>query len=300
MFMPMKIEEAVDLYLDWLKYGRGKSENTTANYAVDLCQFSDYLASQGVEDVEAISSGHVRAFLRDVVGFGYARTSAARKLSAIKGWTAFLKERGLIASDVAARLKGPRIPKRLPRALPYDDVLKLIEEGPRGDSALRDRAVLELLYGCGLRIAEAAVLRWEQVDLEERWIRVVGKGDKERIVPMGRYAVKALREWRAQGNVSNIYVFPGEKGGPITVRTLRRIVVRCARNVGLSGVTPHALRHSFATHMLERGANLRVLQELLGHESLMTTQRYLKVTAEHLKQSYIKAHPRAVFGGEDV
>lgn len=117
---------------------------------------------------------------------------------------------------------------------------------------------------------------------------------------MGRYAVKALKDWKDSGESSDTYVFPGEKGGFITVRTLRRIVARCAKNAGLSGVTPHALRHSFATHMLERGANLRVLQELLGHESLMTTQRYLKVTAEQLKKSYIKAHPRAVFGGEDV
>jgi len=298
--MSMKVEEAVDLYLNWLKYGCGKSENTTINYAVDLCQFVDYLMSQGINDVGAIESTHVRAFLRDVVGFGYARTSAARKLSAIKGLTSFLKKRGLVESDVAARLKGPRLPKRLPRALPYEDVVKLIEKGPRGDKTLRDKAVLELLYGCGLRIAEASALKWEQVDLKERWIRVVGKGDKERIVPMGRYAVKALKDWKDSGESSDTYVFPGEKGGFIAVRTLRRIVTRCAKNAGLSGVTPHALRHSFATHMLERGANLRVLQELLGHESLMTTQRYLKVTAEQLKKSYIKAHPRAVFGGEDV
>jgi integrase/recombinase XerC len=181
----------------------------------------------------------------------------------------------------------------------FEDVDRLIEEGPRGSNETRDRAVLELLYGCGLRVAEAAGLEWDQVDLSERWIRVRGKGNKERMVPVGRCAVEALREWRKTLDSGERFVFPGENSGPVAVRTLHRIVARAAKRVGLTEVTPHVLRHSFATHMLERGASLRVLQELLGHESLVTTQRYLKVTVEQLKKSYLEAHPRAVNGGKE-
>ncbi|MFP4481731.1 MAG: tyrosine recombinase XerC [Thermovirgaceae bacterium] len=294
------IASSVDAYLEHLKYSRGTSDHTVVNYAVDLAQFSDYLEALEIRHPGAVRHTHVRSFLREVVGFGYARSSAARKLSSIKGWTSYLRERGEISSDPASGVRGPRLPRKLPRAITADEVNRLIEEGPQGSNKVRDRAVLELLYGCGLRVAEAAVLEWEQTDLEERWLRVRGKGNKERMVPMGRCAVDALKDWGKTLASGERFVFPGEDAGPVTVRTLHRIVARAARNAGLAEVTPHVLRHSFATHMLERGASLRVLQDLLGHESLVTTQRYLKVTAEQLKKSYIQAHPRALNGGDDI
>ncbi|MGC9490625.1 MAG: tyrosine-type recombinase/integrase [Thermovirgaceae bacterium] len=293
------IASSVDAYLEQLKYSRGASDHTVVNYAVDLAQFCEYLETLEIRHPGDIMHTHVRSFLREVVGFGYARTSAARKLSSIKGWLSYLKERGEIDSDPAAGVRGPRLPGKLPRAMTSEEVNRLIEEGPSGRNKTRDRAVLELLYGCGLRVGEVAGLEWDQVDLDERWIRVRGKGNKERMVPVGRCAVEALRDWRQTLDLGERFVFPGENSGPVAVRTLHRIVARAARRAGLTEVTPHVLRHSFATHMLERGASLRVLQELLGHESLVTTQRYLKVTVEQLKKSYLEAHPRAANGGNE-
>ena len=195
-------------------------------------------------------------------------------------------------SDPTKGVRGPKEPKRLPRALAYEDIKLLLEEGPRGEFEIRDRAVLELLYGCGLRVAELVALDWEDVDIKERWLRVRGKGEKERLVPMGRFAQKALTEWQAVLGKKGGPLFPGEGCERIAVRTVRRIVSRAAKRVGLVGVSPHVLRHSFATHMLEGGASLRVLQELLGHQSLVTTQRYLKISYEQLKKGYVSAHPR--------
>ncbi len=292
------VSASIDLFLEEMGSGRGSSSHTTLNYAVDLSQFADYLEGLGIGDPVGVEPSHVRGFIRDVVGFGYARSSAARKLSAIKSWFGFLQERGMITSNPAAGIRGPRLPGRLPRAISREDVEVLIEKGPAGREACRDKAAMELMYGSGLRVAETAALRWEEVDLEERWVRVMGKGEKERLVPMGRFAVKALREWKASCPDPSGPVFPGSRGGHITVRTLHRAVLKAASAAGLTGVTPHVLRHSFATHMLEGGANLRVLQELLGHESLVTTQKYLKVTIEQLRKSYTMAHPRAGSGDE--
>lgn len=293
------LSTAIDLFLQDMRSGLGRSGNTTVNYAVDLSQFADYLQGLGVETPGGIETTHIRGFLRDVVGFGYARSSAARKLSAIKSWLRFLQDRGEIARNPAGGVRGPKLPSRLPRAISREEVELLLERGPDGEEASRDLAVMELMYGSGLRIAETAGLMWENVDLAERWIRVLGKGGKERLVPMGRYAVRALEAWRSVSGHRTGFVFPGADGGAITVRTLHRVVRRAAARVGLSGVTPHVLRHSFATHMLEGGANLRVLQELLGHESLVTTQKYLKITAEQLRRSYTLAHPRAGNGDEN-
>jgi integrase/recombinase XerC len=293
------ISSSIDMYLKDLRSGMGRSGNTAVNYAVDLSQFADYLQLLGVTSPGSIESSHVRGFLRDVVGFGYARSSAARKLSALKSWLKFLQERGEIQKNPASGVRGPKLPSRLPRAISREEVELLLEKGPEGDDAPRDLAVMELMYGSGLRIAETAGLKWDDVDLPERWIRVLGKGEKERMVPMGRFAVHALEAWRGISGGSSPFVFPGSRGGAVTVRTLHRVVRRAAAKAGLSAVTPHVLRHSFATHMLEGGAGLRVLQELLGHESLLTTQKYLKITAEHLRRSYISAHPRAGNGDED-
>lgn len=298
--MEEKISYLVDLYIDHLRFERGASDHTSINYSVDLAQFVEFLEMQGVTDLAQVDGRMIRSWLREMMAFGYARTTAARKLSSVRSWFAFLFQRGVLSSDPAKVVKGPKQPSRLPRALSSQDAARLVEAGGEGENPLRDRAVLELLYGCGLRIAELAALRWADLELEERMIRVRGKGDKERIVPFGTFALGALEDWRKSLSGDEDYVFPGQKGGAITVRTINRIVTRAALRAGVAGVTPHVLRHSFATHMLEGGASLKVLQELLGHESLLTTQRYIAVGAEHLRKSYELAHPRAKGEGENV
>lgn len=298
--MTETLTSSVDGFMEHLRYGMSCSEHTVVNYSVDLVQFLDYLEQQNVSDPVNLETGHVRGFLRAIVGYGFARSSAARKLSAIRSWCAYMCREGLIPEDPTLGVKGPRFPHRLPRAISYVEVELLLGEGPVGETAVRDSAIMEVLYGCGLRVAELVALDLSDIDLEERWVRVAGKGKKERVVPMGRVAVTALDSWKIRRGepFSEGPLFPGSRGGRITVRTIHRIVTGAAARVGLAEVTPHVLRHSFATHMLERGASLRVLQELLGHESLETTQKYLKVTADQLKKSYLAAHPRA--GREDL
>jgi integrase/recombinase XerC len=298
--MAEKFSPLVDAYLQDLRHGRRLSEHTVTNYAIDLAQFVEFLTAQGLNSPEEVKTGHVRAFLREMIAYGYAKASAARKLSAVKSWMAYLKEEGVLSEDPARRVQAPKLPVRLPRALGREDVRNLLENGPRGKAQARDRAALELLYGSGLRVAELVSLDWEDLDLQERWVRVTGKGDKERLVPLGRFALAAFEAWALECPLRKGPLFPGAGGGRMTVRTVTRIVDRASRRCGLSGVTPHVLRHSFATHLLEGGANLRVLQELLGHESLLTTQRYLKISADHLQRMVREAHPRGGEGEEDV
>ena len=190
------------------------------------------------------------------------------------------------------------MPSSLPRALSYQQIEKLLAEGPdsRSEFFRRDSLVLELLYDTGMRISELAGLNWEDIELEVRTIRVMGKGDKQRIVPIGLPLQKMLEEWRDITQVSHDgpLFLPGKEGGErLTVRTIDRIVKKAARRAGLFSVTPHVLRHSCATHMLENGAPLRIVQELLGHDSIASTQRYLTITTDQVKKSYLKAHPRA-------
>ena len=299
--MPEQLSASVDCFLDTLRFARNASEHTVANYSIDLAQFVEYVTARGASSVQDVDSRMIRSFLRDLVGYGYAKTSAARKLSTIRSFCSFLVERRELPVDPSASVRGPRLPGRLPRALSREDAKRLVESIPDDAHAARDAAVLELLYGCGLRIAEAVGLTWDAVDLPERWLRVLGKGDKERMVPMGRYAVGALERWKLEIGASreisgDLPVFPGKGTSPMTVRTVARIVDRAALKAGVPGVTPHVLRHSYATHMLEGGASIRVLQELLGHESIVTTQRYVTVTADRLRESYIRAHPRAKEG----
>lgn len=291
--MREKISLSIDVFLDHLRFEKESSSHTVTNYSVDLAQFADYLEHQGIDDPAEVEPKMIRSWLREMVGYGYAKTSAARKLSSVRSWFAFLMERKMISGDPAKGVQGPKLPFRLPRALSREDAERLVTAPCDGDDAVRDRAILELLYGCGLRIAELAALRRSQIDIDERMIRVFGKGNKERIVPFGMCALKALREWDAVSPKGEEFLFPGRNGGAIAVRTVHRVVLRAAAKAGVRGVTPHVLRHSFATHLLEGGASLRVLQELLGHESLLTTQHYLAVSAEHLRKSYIMAHPRA-------
>lgn len=285
----------IDQFLAFIG-SRGRSKNTVTNYRVDLEQFREYLLRQGISDVSEIDTQSVRVYLSNIIGFGIAKSSAARKLSAVRGFIRWLSSREILDYGVAAGLKGPKLPSSLPRALSYEETEKLLTEGPElGKHYQRDRLVLELLYGSGLRVSELIDLNWENIETDQRIIRVFGKGSKERLVPFGPSVKKLLEDWKVlskEGNKGPLFV--SEKGAErLTVRTVHRLVQRAALRVGIYGVSPHTLRHCFATHLLERGAPLRVVQELLGHESIAATQRYLSITAEQMKRSYIEHHPRA-------
>jgi len=233
-----------------------------------------------------------------MAGWGFSKPTVARKLSALRGFFSYLKDSGAVSHNPARLLKGPSTPRNIPRALSAEAVGVLFKMAESGEEPARDTVVLEVLYGCGLRISELAGLKWNDVDLEERWLTVLGKGAKERRVPFGTYAQKALA--RLAGAPSeNSFVLAGKNGKPLTVRTVHRIVVKLAERGGLGGVTPHVLRHSCATHLLERGASLKFIQEFLGHENMATTQIYLTVSASWMKESYMACHPRAHKTGDD-
>ncbi|MDR0648375.1 MAG: tyrosine-type recombinase/integrase [Synergistaceae bacterium] len=303
----MNISSCIDEFLLYMDSTLARADNTVTNYAVDLAQFADYAQTGGVDLPSSIDMGLLRGFIRELSGYGFSASSIARKLSAVKGFVKFLVERGIIDRDVSVGLRGPRLRQGIPRALAYEDMMKLLDGGVRASKKkLRDSLILELLYGSGLRVSEVTSLDWDDVDISERWLRISGKGSKERLVPFSHEARRCLLQWkdelagRGQWHDGASPLFPGEKASAsrMTERTVHRIVVSAARGVGIFGVTPHTLRHSFATHMLENGAPLRVIQELLGHESLATTQRYLTVTAEQMKKSYMESHPRS--GLEDA
>ena len=293
--MAENISENVDQFLAFME-SRGRSKNTVINYRVDLEQFREYLLRQDISDVSGIDSQSVRVYLSNIIGFGIAKSSAARKLSAVRGFIRWLSSREVLDYGVAAGLKGPKLPSSLPRALSFEETEKLLTEGPEnGKHYQRDRLILELLYGSGLRVSELIDLNWENIETDQRMIRVFGKGSKERLVPFGPGVKKLLEDWKLlskEGTKGPLFL--SEKGAErLTVRTVHRLVQRAALRVGIYGVSPHTLRHCFATHLLERGAPLRVVQELLGHESIAATQRYLSITAEQMKRSYMEYHPRA-------
>ena len=314
------------LILDFLAYielERGLSRNTLEAYRGDLLQFGVFLARRGVAPEQA-QHGDVAAFIAQLAtaegGVRPARraretpapsrpervpASAAtlgRKVACLRSFYRHLRREEIIEHDPTAELRGPRKTQRLPRVLSREEVARLLNE-PRGSEprSLRDRALLELLYACGLRVSEAIGLRLADVDLQEAMLRARGKGSKERIVPVGSRAVAALRSYCARGRPALVgmraesSLFVNHRGNPLTRQGLYKIVQRHARAAGLADrMSPHTLRHSFATHLLAGGCDLRSLQEMLGHADLATTQLYTQLSAERLKEAYFSAHPRAL------
>ncbi|HEY7724213.1 MAG TPA: tyrosine recombinase XerC [Anaeromyxobacteraceae bacterium] len=288
-------------YLAHLRVERRASPHTLRAYAVDLGQYAAHLAEAGSAPAGA-TPALVRSFLARAAG-GAGPASLARKLSCVRAFHRFLVAEGLAAANPARQVASPRRPRRLPVVLPEAEVAALVE-APAGDAAaLRDRALLELLYASGLRVSEAVALDAGDVDLEEGLVRVLGKRRKERIVPVGRFAREALRRWLAEGRpalaarggaAAGAALFLSARGRRLGVREVARRLERWARQAGLARhVHPHVLRHSFATHLLGNGADLRGIQELLGHASLSTTQRYTQVEWRRLAAAYDLAHPRA-------
>jgi len=296
-----QIDFAVTSFLEHVK-NKSASGHTRVNYEVDMRQFAGYIKEQGIENLESADVPILRAYLRNMAGWGFAKPTIARKLSALRSFFSYLKDSGAISNNPARSLKGPATPRNIPKALSVEAVNVLFKMGESSEEPVRDTVVLEVLYGCGLRISELAGLKWNDVDLNERWLTVLGKGAKERRVPFGAYAQKALRalsskysDARSMNAPSDAgFVLAGKNGKSLTVRTVHRIITKLAERGGLAGVTPHVLRHSCATHLLERGASLKFIQEFLGHENMATTQIYLTVSASWMKESYLACHPRAL------
>jgi integrase/recombinase XerC len=289
----------VAAFLRYLDRERNASAHTIRAYAADLEQFQEHVAAETgrpprLEDVDHLM---IRAFLSRLHQGGLKKVSAARKLAALRTFFRYLCREGILERNPARALLSPRTERRIPTHLEEAEIATLIEVAGESDAALRARAILEVLYATGIRCAELVGLDQGDVDLHARTVRVLGKGNKERIVPFGQPALGALQRYlpaRLRAHPRSPAVFVNARGGRLTDRWVRRIVTDRVKAVALARrVSPHSLRHSFATHLLERGADLRSIQELLGHASLSTTQRYTHVNAKHILGIYKKTHPRA-------
>jgi len=295
------LDEAIDAYLDHLATERGLARKTVEAYARDLGVFARFAIGRGVRAAGRLGAGEVRAHLVALSERGLSPRSQARALAAIRGLLRFLAGRGELGADPTAHLRIRRPPERLPRALAQGEVGALLAEPAERDCrGLRDRALLELLYACGLRVSEAVSLRGAQLNLPAGFVTVQGKGGKERVVPLGRPARAALEAYfqherpRLLRGRSSPFVFLGPGGRPLTRQAVWKLVRRRALAAGLGRpVSPHTLRHTFATHLLTGGADLRIVQALLGHADVGTTQIYTHVEPARLREVHRRHHPRA-------
>ena len=312
---PGEVARAVRSYLDHLVVERGLADNTLKSYRRDLRRYAGWLAGRGVESLDDVREATVTAFLvalreGDVDHPPLSAGSAARTFVAVLGFHRFTGREGLAQVDPSAAVRPPAPAKRLPKALPLADIERILDAAgaPGTALALRDRALLELLYGTGARISEAVGLDLDDLDLgdpedtEGGTVLLRGKGSKERMVPVGRYAREAVEAYLVRGRpeLSSVghglpALFLNARGGRLSRQSAWTVLVKAAERAGVSAeVSPHTLRHSFATHLLDGGADVRVVQELLGHASVTTTQVYTLVTVDSLREVYATAHPRAL------
>ncbi|HEY0695490.1 MAG TPA: site-specific tyrosine recombinase XerD [Kribbella sp.] len=310
--MTGEISRAVSSYLDHLTVERGLAANTLASYRRDLRRYDGFLAGEGLTDLGAISEVAVSGFLMrlregDADHPPLSASSAGRTVVAVRGFHRFCLREGLAAVDPAAAIKPPAPPQRLPKALSVDEVTRILKAaaGAEAEPAVlttRDAALLEFLYGTGARISEAVGLDVDEVDLETGTVLLRGKGSKERVVPVGSYAREALSAYQVRGRPDLVRrgrgtpaLFLNARGGRLSRQSAWTVLRRAAQRAGIAKeISPHTLRHSFATHLLDGGADVRVVQELLGHASVTTTQVYTLVTVDKLREVYATAHPRAL------
>lgn len=300
--------EHVTRYLDHLTVERGAAPNTVNSYRRDLARYEQFLNARGIDGLDEVATDDVREFLVELrrgdpdAGLSpLADSSIARTLVAVRGFHKFATAEGIVTTDVAHAVRPPRPARRLPKSLPVDDVLAILESAGADDQprGLRDRALLELLYSCGARISEATSLDVDDIDTDARAVRLRGKGGKERVVPVGGPAVEALEAYLVRGRPTLVRrsepaLFLNVRGGRLSRQSAWQVLVDAAQRAGLdTAVSPHTLRHSFATHLLDGGADVRVVQELLGHASVTTTQVYTLVTVNTMREVYATAHPRA-------
>ena len=292
----------LDAYLANLSAERGVSENTLAAYRYDLTPFVAYLRRESITQVREIQPGHVYGFLTALRRAGLAPASVSRKTISVKLWMQYLCREGLMDADPSLAVDPPKTALRLPATLSLPEIERLLTAPPTSTpEGVRDRAMLETMYGCGLRVSELVALQTASVDLRARLVRPYGKGKKERLVPLGNGAADTLTAYLAAARPALLakkppspFLFVTKRGGPMTRQHFLVLVKQYAHAAGIARtLSPHALRHSFATHLLSGGADLRAIQEMLGHVSIQTTQRYTRVDVARLREVYDKTHPRA-------
>ncbi|MDZ4181054.1 MAG: site-specific tyrosine recombinase XerD [Coriobacteriia bacterium] len=294
----------LDEFLAHLAVERGSSAHTLDAYRRDITSYLTVLADRNVVSEDAVTRDDVLAFITHLRTQCFAPSSVERKVAAVKSFHKFLVREGLTENHPTARVPLPRVPDRLPDVIGIDEAERLLSQPFRdGPAGLRDRAILELLYGCGIRVSELTGLDHADVDIDDGFVRVFGKGSKERDVPLAGAAARALAEYMRHGrpflrpkgsqrHTDPSALFVNVRGGRLSRQAVFVLVRRYGRAVGME-LHPHTLRHSFATHMLEGGADLRVLQEILGHADIATTQVYTHVDRQHIREEYLTTHPRA-------
>lgn len=302
------LEQQIGTYLDHLEVERGAAKNTLSSYRRDLRRYEAFLTGYRIDDLAKVTENDVSEFVLDLRRGGeefppLAASSAARTLIAVRGFHKFAALEGITRTDVASAVKPPTPSRRLPKSLPLDQVIAILdsastegEDAPRG---LRDKALLELLYSTGARISEAVGLDVDDIDVETRSVLLRGKGDKQRLVPVGRPAIEAVDAYLVRGRPvlakkATPALFLNARSGRLSRQSAWQVLHSAAERAGITTpVSPHTLRHSFATHLLDGGADVRVVQELLGHASVTTTQIYTLVTVTTLREVWAEAHPRA-------
>jgi len=295
------MDEQLQRYLTYMRTSRNASPYTIKNYRTDIKQFLDYCSAQAITSLDGIDRSLLRSYLAELDEQGYVKASVARRLAELRSFGRFLVQEGVLARNPFRLVSAPRVPKLLPRYLTVSEVEALLATpNVNTPAGMRDRAMLEVLYAAGLRVSELAGLDLRDVDLGQAQVRAVGKGSRERIGLLGQPAVRAVRAYLQSarpgllGKQPTAALWLNQRGGRLTVRGIANVVADAGVKAGIAArVSPHVLRHSFATHLLDGGADLRVVQELLGHANLATTQIYTHVSQARAREVYARAHPRA-------
>jgi len=297
----MPLLTLLDEFLDYLVVERGLSPNTLESYSRDLHKYIDYLKKQGIDDIRDSSSSHILVFISILTGKGLSAKTIARNLAAVRMFYRFLVNENYLQGNPAAKIDSPKTWIRLPNTISLDEVERLLDQPDTNTPlGMRDSAMLELLYATGMRVSELISISLNHINLEVGYLIALGKGSKERILPIGDQAVTKVREYLASSrkrllkNSRSSALFVNRSGNPISRQGFWKVIKKYSLKAGIQkNITPHTLRHSFATHLLERGADLRSVQSMLGHVDISTTQIYTHVTRERLKKLHSKLHPRA-------
>lgn len=295
-----EMESLIEEFLNYLRVEKGLAEGSLRGYVHDLQQFRQFAEEHGCSSADLLNRGLLESYCMHLSSLGLAARTIHRKLSPVRTFCRYLVREGYIHADPTDGITRPKLPRRLPKALSVEEVTTLLQYQPKDPvAAVRDRAILELMYGAGLRASEVASLNLEDIDLETKTVRCRGKGGKDRIVPFGSHAEQALRVYLQEARPKLVKkptnaLFLTRLGRNFSISGLWRLITQRAKAAGLTKhISPHTLRHSFATHLLEGGADLRVVQELLGHASIATTEVYTHITTDHLREVYAASHPRA-------